>query len=237
MRKQPSRTACLAIALAAMVGGARVARGAGEADAPAPAGEVAAPAPADQVDVPAPADQVDVPAPPAQVDVPAPAGQVYAPAKPEKPQTTWYGWQTLIADGAAAGLLGLTILSSDGNAANVLGTLSFGTYLLGGPIVHWSHGHGWTGFGSLAARVGFPLGGALVGVLIGAAACGSSEDEFIPCPVAFGAVGLLGGMVAAPVVDAAIIAREPVTRPAGPPLQALLVPSGDGGKLVVAGRF
>src|SRR6185436_9631485 len=234
MRKQPSRTACLAIALAAMVGGARVARGAGEADAPAPAGEVAAPA--GEVEAAAP-PIVDVPAPPAQVDVPAPAGQVYAPAKPEKPQTTWYGRQTLIADGAAAGLLGLTILSSDGNAANVLGTLSFGTYLLGGPIVHWSHGHGWTGFGSLAARVGFPLGGALVGVLIGAAACGSSEDEFIPCPVAFGAVGLLGGMVAAPVVDATIIAREPVTRPAGPPLQALLVPSGDGGKLVLAGRF
>jgi len=234
MRKQPSRTACLAIALAALVGGARVARGAGEADAPAPAGEVAAPA--GEVEAAAP-PIVEAAAPPAQVEAPAPAGQVYAPAKPEKPQTTWYGWQTLIADGAAAGLLGLTILSSDGNAANVLGTLSFGTYLLGGPIVHWSHGHGWTGFGSLAARVGFPLGGALVGVLIGAAACGSSEDEFIPCPVAFGAVGLLAGMVAAPVVDATIIAREPVTRPAGPPLQALLVPSGDGGKLVLAGRF
>ncbi|HEY5452510.1 MAG TPA: hypothetical protein VIQ54_27325 [Polyangia bacterium] len=234
MRKQPSRTACLAIALAAMVGGARVARGAGEADAPAPAGEVAAPA--GEVEAAAP-PVVEAAAPPAQVEAPAPAGQVYAPAKPETPQTTWYGWQTLIADGAAAGLLGLTLLSSDGNGANVLGTLSFGTYLLGGPIVHWSHGHGWTGFGSLAARVGLPLGGALVGVLIGAAACGSSEDEFIPCPVAFGAVGLLGGMVAAPVVDATIIAREPVTRPAGPPLQALLVPSGDGGKLVVAGRF
>ena len=234
MRKQPSRTACLAIALAALVGGARVARGASEADAPAPPGEVAAPA--GEVEAAAP-PVVEAAAPPAQVEAPAPAGQVYAPAKPEKPQTTWYGWQTLIADGAAAGLLGLTILSSDGNAANVLGTLSFGTYLLGGPIVHWSHGHGWTGFGSLAARVGFPLGGALVGVLIGAAACGSSEDEFIPCPVAFGAVGLLAGMVAAPVVDATIIAREPVTRPAGPPLQALLVPSGDGGKLVVAGRF
>jgi len=234
MRKQPSRTACLAIALAAMVGGARVARGAGEADAPAPAGEVAAPA--GEVDAPAP-PVVEAAAPPAQVEAPAPAGQVYAPAKPETPQTTWYGWQTLIADGAAAGLLGLTLLSSDGNAANVLGTLSFGTYLLGGPIVHWSHGHGWTGFGSLAARVGFPLGGALVGVLIGAAACGSSEDEFIPCPVAFGAVGLLGGMVAAPIVDAAVLAREPVTPPAGPPVQALFVPSGGGGKLVLAGRF
>ena len=234
MRKQPSRTACLAIALAALVGGARVARGASEADAPASPGEVAAPA--GEVDAPAP-PVVEAAAPPAQVEAPAPAGQVYAPAKPETPQTTWYGWQTLIADGAAAGLLGLTLLSSDGNAANVLGTLSFGTYLLGGPIVHWSHGHGWTGFGSLAARVGLPLGGALVGVLIGAAACGSSEDEFVPCPVAFGAVGLLAGMVAAPVVDATIIAREPVTRPAGPPLQALLVPSGDGGKLVLAGRF
>ena len=234
MRKQPSRTACLAIALAAMVGGARVARGAGEADAPAPAGEVAAPA--GEVDAPAP-PVVEAAAPPAQVEAPAPAGQVYAPAKPATPQMTWYGWQTLIADGAAAGLLGLTLLSSDGGGAELLGTASFVTYLVGGPIVHWSHGHGWTGFGSLAARVGFPLGGALVGVLIGAAACGSSEDEFIPCPVAFGAVGLLGGMVAAPVVDAAIIAREPVTPPAGPPIQALFVPSGDGGKLVVAGRF
>jgi len=234
MRKQPSRGACVAGLVLALVAGSRAAR-AGEADAPAPSGEVEAPD--GEVDVPAPSAEVEAPGAPGEVYAPVPSAQVYAPAKPEQPQTTWYGWQTLLADGAAAGLVGLAILSPDGNGANVLGTASFVTYLVGGPIIHWAHGHGAKGWGSLGLRVGLPLGGTLAGFLVGKAVCGDSNGDFIDCPVVYGALGLLGGMVAAPVVDATIVAREPVTPPAGPPIQALFVPSGDGGKLVVAGRF
>ena len=43
--------------------------------------------------------------------------------------------------------------------------------------------------------------------------------------------------VAAPVVDAAVVAREPVTQPGGSQLQAAFVPSGGGGTFVLAGRF
>ena len=78
----------------------------------------------------------------------------------------------------------------------------------------------------------------LAGLLVGAAACDSSNDaEFVPCPVAFGGIGFLLGAVAAPIVDAAALAREPVTQPSGPLVQAAFVPSGGGGKFVLAGRF
>jgi len=166
MRKQPSRGACVAGLVLALVAGSRAAR-AGEADAPAPSGEVEAPD--GEVDVPAPSAEVEAPGAPGEVYAPVPSAQVYAPAKPEQPQTTWYGWQTLLADGAAAGLVGLAILSPDGNGANVLGTASFVTYLVGGPIIHWAHGHGAKGWGSLGLRVGLPLAGTLAGFLVGKA--------------------------------------------------------------------
>jgi len=235
MRQHPSRTACLAVAFAALVAGSRAAR-AGEVDALAPPAE--ADAPAGEAEASAPSAEVEAPGAPTEFYAPAPPAQVYVPAKPETPRITWYGWQTLIADGAAVGLLWLALVSSDGSAGNILGTASFMTYLLGGPIVHWAHGHGGKGWASVGLRVGLPIGGAIAGALIGRAACGSEgEGDFVPCPVVYGALGLVGGMAAAPIVDATVIAREPVAAPAGPPLQALFVPSGDGGKLVVAGRF
>ena len=120
---------------------------------------------------------------------------------------------------------------------NLLVASGVAVYFLGGPAIHWAHGHGRKGLGSLGLRVGLPLGGLIAGALLGSVACGSSDSEFVPCPVAIGALGFLGGAVAAPVVDAAVVAREPVTQPKGPQLQAAFVPSGGGGTFVLAGRF
>jgi hypothetical protein len=179
------------------------------------------------------------------------AGEADVAEKAETPQTSWYGWQTLISDGSAIGLLSLAYLvdyegkgatSRQGYAdgANLLFATSFATYLVGAPVIHWVHGQGRTGWASLGLRAGLPIGGAIAGALIGSAACGSSSnsDELVSCPAAFGAVGALAGVVAAPILDATVLAREPVMPPTGPRLQAAtFVPSGGGGTFVLAGRF
>ena len=181
------------------------------------------------------------------------AETVDAPEASQTPQTSWYGWQTLAADGGAIGLLALGFVVDHAKygstydstsrqnyelGANVLWVSGFAGYVLGGPAVHWAHGHGSKGLASLGLRVGAPVAGMLAGLLVGAAACDSSNDaEFVPCPVAFGGIGFLLGAVAAPIVDAAVLAREPVTPPSGPLVQAAFVPSGGGGKFVLAGRF
>src|SRR5262245_36637839 len=167
---------------------------------------------------------------------------------PEQPQTSWYGWQTLLVDGGWIGLwmLGLAVdhekygSSSPENyqlGANVLFTSAVATYVLGGPAIHLAHGHADSALGSLALRVGFPLAGALAGYALGSAACGSNDSEFIPCPVAIGALGFMAGFVAAPIIDASVVARETVAPPTGPRFQAAFVPSGGGGRFVLGGRF
>ncbi len=180
------------------------------------------------------------------------AGEADVPETAETPQTSWYGWQTLISDGSAIGLFSLAYLvdyagkgatSRQGYAdgANLLFATGFATYLVGAPVIHWVHGNGGKGWGSLGLRAGLPIGGAIAGALIGAAACGSSSnsEEFVPCPAAFAGVGVLAGAVAAPILDAAVLAREPVTPAPGPRLQAAtFVPSAvGGGTLVLAGWF
>jgi hypothetical protein len=179
------------------------------------------------------------------------AGEADVAEKAETPQTSWYGWQTLISDGSAVGLFSLAYLmdyegkgstsrQAYADGGNVLFAAGFATYLGGAPVIHWVHGNGRTGWASLGLRAGLPIGGAIAGALIGAAACGSSNsEELVPCPVAFAAVGGLAGIVAAPILDSAVLAREPVKPPIGPRLQtATFVPSAvGGGTFVLAGRF
>jgi hypothetical protein len=156
--------------------------------------------------------------------------------------TSWYGWQTLTSDGSAIALGGLAYGADKAGGTsitNVFWTASVATFFVGAPVIHWTHGHVGRGFGSLGLRVGLPLGAFLAGALIGNAACGDSDSDnsLVGCPVGVGAFAALAGLVAATIVDAAVLAREPVTPPAAPPIQAAFVPSDGGGKLVLAGRF
>jgi hypothetical protein len=236
-RLRVNLNACaLAVMLVALVAGSRVARAdeAGASEELVAAEPPAAPA-AVVAGQTAPAEAVvEHAAPPAEV--------------PPKPETSWYGWQTLLSDAATIGLGALAYAADDAKygspspqnyelGANALFAAGVATYALGGPAIHWAHGNGRKGLASLGLRVGMPLGGFIAGLLIGNAACGNDDSEFVSCPVALGALAFLGGMVAAPVVDAAVIAREPVTPPTGPRFQAAVVPSGGGGKFVLAGRF
>ena len=171
-----------------------------------------------------------------------------APPAPDVRRTSWYGWQTMLADAGVIALWSAAYAVDDAKygssspqsydrGTNLLVASGVAVYFLGGPTIHWAHGHGSKGLASLGLRVGLPLGGLIAGALLGTVACGSSDSDFVPCPAVMGALGFLGGAIAAPVVDAAAVAREPVTRPADSQLQAAFVPSGGGGTFVLGGRF
>ena len=126
-----------------------------------------------------------------------------ADAEAPEPQTHWYGWQTLATDGAAVTLF-IAGASADSGAVAVLGV---GTYVLGGPVVHWTHDGGWRGWASLGIRVGGPVLVGLGGFALGSG-CEGEDAEVCPAVGAalFGSLGL----VSAIIVDAAVLGYEEV---------------------------
>lgn len=139
-----------------------------------------------------------------------------APASARADEGDWYGWQTLLTDAAATGLLysATQFPNEDGALPGVLAVAGLATYLLGGPIVHAIHG-GHVGR-SLAARALLPVAGVPIGFAIYALVHTRSSDQ-CGCGLASlgaGVIGLGVGMIAASAVDAAVFAFEPpVERP------------------------
>lgn len=123
------------------------------------------------------------------------------------------------------------------SSANVLFWSEVAVYALGAPAIHLAHGNGRNALASLGLRVGVPIASAFAWLLIGGAACGESDNEIVPCPVAFAGLGFAAGIVAAPIVDGTVVGRETVTPPAERRLQAAFVPSASGGTFVLGGRF
>ncbi|MBI2390463.1 MAG: hypothetical protein HYV09_12815 [Deltaproteobacteria bacterium] len=117
-----------------------------------------------------------------------------------KPVRTWYGWQNLAIDGAA-----VTLLYVAGNASgrdnDSFGYGAVATYALGGPIIHLAHGNPGTALGSLALRVGAPVGGAMLG-------CAADADSSELGCLGGAVVGFLLGYGTAVAVDAAALAYE-----------------------------
>src|SRR6185503_15961715 len=72
------------------------------------------------------------------------------------PTATWYGWQTVIADGAAALLVGIGVIfrltTTTGAPGNGFIGVGIGLYLVGAPTVHGAWGNGWGLLGSLGVR-------------------------------------------------------------------------------------
>ncbi len=102
---------------------------------------------------------------------------------PKYNQEVWYGWQTLIILGTSSVLLALSPV-----AAPVTFPLGLGGASLGGPIVHWAHGHGLRGLGVL----GMHLGGTALGGLFGVGGyCGMLEG----CGRQFQGFGVILGMM------------------------------------------
>jgi hypothetical protein len=117
----------------------------------------------------------------------------------------WYGWQTLTADGFA-----LTCAFTSAAVGPAVGAVAIATYVLGGPIVHASHGRWGAAAGSLALRVGLPVTFALIGHELDQ--CKASDDSDV-CGAGGPALGLVLGIGAAIAVDSAVLAREEVRAP------------------------
>jgi hypothetical protein len=93
------------------------------------------------------------------------AAEEVSPAPP--PRRVWYGWQTLVVDGAAIGTMGLAFAVKDQNASagSSLAYLSMATCALGPPLVNVAHGNTRGALRSVAVRVGAPL---VAGFVLGA---------------------------------------------------------------------
>ncbi len=137
-------------------------------------------------------------------------------------ETHWYGWQTLLSDGAALALFGAA--ASDGGSG--VATASVGMYALGGPSVHAVHGT----FGKAAARLGVRLGFPRVGAAVLSA--GKDGWDAVGGIVIGGGIGIL----AAIALDAAWLARERV-QVQEPAVTPTLLLSRNGASVGMAGVF
>jgi hypothetical protein len=125
----------------------------------------------------------------------------------------WYGWQTLLVDGASV----LTIPFGIG----IVG------YFVGGPIVHLAHGHVGKAFGDLGLRVATPLvvGGVMLAALDSGGDTRGTDGAPPSAALIFVGLDLLVSAGVASVVDAAALAWE--QRPVKPaqPAPTLVVPT------------
>jgi hypothetical protein len=144
-------------------------------------------------------------------------------------QKVWYGWQTLLTDGAALAIL-MAANSDNRQEATIegLGALAGATFLLGGPIVHWANGQTGRGFASLGIRLGTPVVGFLF------LADGVENRSLFR--VGLGASLLIAWIPGAIAIDAAVLARKevPASRVSVVPLVA---PTRGGGTLGLGGTF
>ena len=122
---------------------------------------------------------------------------------------TWYGYQTLLADGVSMGLLVPGVVYN----SSTPGLLGLAGLAVGAPVIHLLHRQPARALGSLAARVGlFFLGGVIGAGIHGCPTPTPLADGRVPesdcIPGAI--VGALVGGVAASVLDGVVFAHEPV---------------------------
>jgi hypothetical protein len=152
----------------------------------------------------------------ARAEPPAPSDPPSASVEAPKPRREWYGWQTLLADGASFGLV-IAGTHSGGGLLVAGGT----SYALAAPLIHAAHANDGAAGISVALRLGLPLAGGL----IGSAAVpykegahysdGYVDDSYGQLFAVLGGVAL--GMLAASIVDASFLAYDQhATAPASP---------------------
>lgn len=123
---------------------------------------------------------------------------------PSAGDSTWYGWQTLTADGIALVVLPTLSLATEQSAPMALGLVGS---VFASPIIHTLYDNDGTAVGSLVMRVGLPLLGAtLVGAYTDCPENGNTKFEMDLCPLPQQVVGAYGGMVTAALFDAAALA-------------------------------
>ncbi len=185
---------------------------------PAPAAPpgVSAPPAAPGASAPAPAKTEVITEPAARRDAEARTDQEAdtdeADELSSRPQ--WYGWQTLIVDGASLTslVLGASLDRYAGggsvarDSATWMGLLG---YEFGPGIVHFVHRNPGRGFASFGLRLGMPLAGAFLGASL-ASGCNANL-----CEAGGAGIGALLGMGGAMAIDAAVFAYDDAKRSSG----------------------
>jgi hypothetical protein len=142
----------------------------------------------------------------------------------ELPTKQWYGAPMLVTDLTAlslfaAGFAGTAQpLDPVVDVGSVVMFTGLGIYALGGPIVHFTENQGRRSAASLGLRVVAPIGGMLTGGGIGFIAVLATSDceEKGLCAVSGmvygGLIGFASGMLAATILDNALLSYKPITR-------------------------
>lgn len=174
---------------------------------------------------PPPPPPVPVVAPPAPTTTtpPVAAPPPSPPVKPVQYEKNWYGWQTLVADGASVALFAGGLATNSGGLAGA----GYVAFLLATPIVHMVHGNIGPGFGSLGIRLFLPpiaLGvGAIAGLIVGGSS-GSGDFDRLGNGANGAVVGaVIGGFVGVAgcaLIDTAAFAwtKEKVEASGGAPI-------------------
>ncbi|EYF03518.1 hypothetical protein [Chondromyces apiculatus] len=128
----------------------------------------------------------------------------------------WYGWQTTIGLGTAYSLagVGLFVDAFEDYRGWFVGP-AFGIYALTGPIVHLAHGRGGAAAGSLGLNLGVPLSAGFLGAGIYCLIDDCNGSYRGLAAVVAGIVFGTAGMVAANVIDVAVLSFEEVEVSAG----------------------
>lgn len=133
-----------------------------------------------------------------------------SPYASERPPTTrtesyWYGWQTLIADGASLATMML------GAATPSLAYVGVSGYVLGGPSIHVANRNYGAALGSLVMRPLLPLAGGYIGRESAGTCTEKADSGFLGNCFLHGLgetiLGVAIGATIAITVDAAVLAR------------------------------
>ena len=153
---------------------------------------------------------------------------------PSEPLEASYRAQTAGADAAALGL----VFVAAGTKSGGVSQLALGTYMFGAPLVHLAHHRPGRAAGSLALRVGLPILGGVIGAKTYHSSCRASDDtcDDDEGPIIQAALGILGGMIAASVIDTAVLAKGDEA-PARPGWSPTVRANHDGFSLGVTGSF
>jgi len=131
----------------------------------------------------------------------------HTPSPPATTERHWYGWQTLVTDGAGIAFIAVGDAMYDKRhvAGATLASAGVGSVILGGPIVHAAHGRWGTAALDLGLRLTLPIIGAYA-----ASACNEGGSDSCGAALITGAVVGL-----APIwIDAGLLAYE--QKPARP---------------------
>jgi hypothetical protein len=160
-------------------------------------------------------------------DPPPPAPPSPAPDAP----SSWYGWQTLIADGATlVSSIAFAEATSGEPAGNMIALNGLAGYAFAAPMIHLLHHRPLIALLDLAIRAGAPTLGGYIGA--GASSCHQSEQLSEEgggdglCGLAGAFIGVTIGAIVAVVVDSAVLARTPAEEPEREPAPTPKLASG-----------